>query len=592
MNKCIYSLKSNENYKKREHVFPAFLGGKKKLKKGVVSDETNELFSKMEAQVSHFSGLSALRDIYGPGKRGKTTFEGKPLLANYDNNPSFFVSMSNNKLNVIDQIVVVFTRGGYKVHFGLKENKNPRESLKKGIEFKNKFYSIKKSERYVFVQDPLGKDNRYVITVFQGKWYVSSKKHIDVFKLMYKVKIGKPLKGDFMNMELITVKEGISLSRVAKDETSTYRVHAKTIFNVYCNFIGQEKLFNKKFNILRDFIYRGVNNADLQCNLNRMIDFKRIILENELHSQSHIVLISENELGINGVVSYYGGAYISVINITRKRSEKISLRIFAIDWKKGNEVELELQGDLTKKFLLTHTEASKEEVLNSKSIFDRNIPKNIGLIIIDLLVELESKKIIVGFDSKDSNFSKVGFLKEIKTYYIHIDNKLDNMTFFGTLLQSLIYIKHVNKSKGYAYNIHDNSEGERKIANYINFLSTFSIVSKHIEDYGYSLDVIFDRRFNSFVSNFLKNFKKGKLNEFLQVKNILESCMLISYNEKYKDSIINLFGDYYAKIKEKMETITEMIDISTLESLNDRRIFISSVIRILDVKKHIGVSEY
>lgn len=39
MNECIYCKKSNWGFNSRENVIPAFLGGIKKLDKGLVSDE-------------------------------------------------------------------------------------------------------------------------------------------------------------------------------------------------------------------------------------------------------------------------------------------------------------------------------------------------------------------------------------------------------------------------------------------------------------------------------------------------------------------------------------------------------------------------
>ena len=45
-NMCVY-YKDAEGlrFEKQEHIIPAFLGGKKMLDQGVVSDQANELFS-------------------------------------------------------------------------------------------------------------------------------------------------------------------------------------------------------------------------------------------------------------------------------------------------------------------------------------------------------------------------------------------------------------------------------------------------------------------------------------------------------------------------------------------------------------------
>lgn len=69
---CIYfgNTKKELSYKEREHVIPASLGGKKKLPRGVVSDQANEFFSKYEMKAVRKTLLSINRNNNGPGKRG------------------------------------------------------------------------------------------------------------------------------------------------------------------------------------------------------------------------------------------------------------------------------------------------------------------------------------------------------------------------------------------------------------------------------------------------------------------------------------------------------------------------------------------
>lgn len=592
MNKCIYSLSENESFKKQEHIVPAFLGGKQKLENGVVSDETNELFSKMESQLSHSSGISALRDIHGPGKRGKSKFEGRPLLANYDKKPSFFISMSNNKMNVIDQIIITSNEGKYSVHFGLKENTNLKKSLIRGVLFRNEFYKIKRDERYTFIEDPLGKKNRYVVTHFKGKWYISSRNHIDLFKVMYKLRTGKLAKVDSYKPEVISIKKGITISRVAKDETQSYRTHAKILFNVFAMFYGQKIAFDKQFNDIRHFVYNGIVNQSIQGNFDGMIDINRLVSKFKISKMSHIFLIIENEKGITGVSSFYGGAYITSFNLSRKKAEVKSLRIFVVDWKKSSEAKIVIDKHQIEKYLLSHESASREEYLNPVKVFDRKIPKNIGKVIRETLPNLESKRVIIGFNSKTlKNFSQIGRINELKTYYIDIDRTMDDMSFFGTLLQGVLYVKWVDQSKGYACIKNKNENGSKYIANYINYLSTFSIVSKEIIKYGYNLDIIYDRRLNQFVTNYLKGTKKNKFNSYLRIRYIIESCILISYNQGYKQSLVELFGEFYSKIDEQIDLVLQLINRTGLKDLTDRTEFLLCVIGILEIKNHIIIKE-
>ena len=93
---CLYLDGSEElTYVDQEHVFPAGLGGKAMLNKGIVSDQANKLFSKMELKLMRESLLAMDRMLFGPGKRGSLTptdaskslvnvavqDDGKPILA-------------------------------------------------------------------------------------------------------------------------------------------------------------------------------------------------------------------------------------------------------------------------------------------------------------------------------------------------------------------------------------------------------------------------------------------------------------------------------------------------------------------------------
>lgn len=70
-NMCVY-YKDAEGlrFEKQEHIIPAFLGGKKMLDQGVVSDQANELFSGIEKHAAMESFINIDRMFLGPGKRG------------------------------------------------------------------------------------------------------------------------------------------------------------------------------------------------------------------------------------------------------------------------------------------------------------------------------------------------------------------------------------------------------------------------------------------------------------------------------------------------------------------------------------------
>ena len=68
---CIYyGVSPSLTYKNQEHVFPAGLGGNKKLPNDYVSDQANKQFSPMELKLMRSSLISFERMMFGPGDRG------------------------------------------------------------------------------------------------------------------------------------------------------------------------------------------------------------------------------------------------------------------------------------------------------------------------------------------------------------------------------------------------------------------------------------------------------------------------------------------------------------------------------------------
>ena len=108
MKKCIYTLLTDTKFDNPEHIVPAFLGGSEVFKNNVVSDIANKYFSKLEDRLAHKSVLSMLRDTYGPGKRGAKEFKSRPLIANYSQGKSLFVSTSGTNVTFLEQVILFF----------------------------------------------------------------------------------------------------------------------------------------------------------------------------------------------------------------------------------------------------------------------------------------------------------------------------------------------------------------------------------------------------------------------------------------------------------------------------------------------------
>ena len=70
-NMCIYLGDKIANVEKsEEHIFPACIGGIRKLSNEDVSAEANRIFKPLEDKFAHQSEIQLTRSFYGPGKRG------------------------------------------------------------------------------------------------------------------------------------------------------------------------------------------------------------------------------------------------------------------------------------------------------------------------------------------------------------------------------------------------------------------------------------------------------------------------------------------------------------------------------------------
>lgn len=119
MSACIY-LPDNEEltYKKREHIISAGIGGRKKLPRGYVSDQANELFSKCELSCLRYSPLMIERSRFGTGKRGSLNINSidvpdvlslEPVLDQHiDNYICSLGFLFGNQAYVIPQIILEF----------------------------------------------------------------------------------------------------------------------------------------------------------------------------------------------------------------------------------------------------------------------------------------------------------------------------------------------------------------------------------------------------------------------------------------------------------------------------------------------------
>ena len=102
---CIYFGDTPDlTYKKREHIFPAGLGGTVTLPQGWVSDQANELFSSMEGELMHDSLLALDRYLFGPGDRRGKASKSNVTVGVQDDGKVALSYLSMGKPHLIDQV--------------------------------------------------------------------------------------------------------------------------------------------------------------------------------------------------------------------------------------------------------------------------------------------------------------------------------------------------------------------------------------------------------------------------------------------------------------------------------------------------------
>lgn len=140
--KCIYNEKEEDQatFEKREHVFPAGIGGINMLNQGDVSDEINEFFSKLELQFMRESIIQIPRMFLGPGKRGSLN---KKKSKKLDENTSV-IGFNHDKKDesiYISQLSKIFFRGINKIFWRKKNIWKNKESVYK---WKNEYFIRKR----------------------------------------------------------------------------------------------------------------------------------------------------------------------------------------------------------------------------------------------------------------------------------------------------------------------------------------------------------------------------------------------------------------------------------------------------------------
>lgn len=356
---CIYNkeIKGNLHFQKQEHVIPAGLGGISKLEKGIVSDEVNEMFSKIELKALRNSLLSVNRTNLGPGKRGN-------LNVNKIKNPIMRVLQQNEEESeyefflgfiyagtsyIIPQLLLEFNdnEGSVKPIFIASPF---QEDIVKDfpLDFNKKIRQFLKSRKRSFklVEMPFKTNSHFIsIGFYKGRWYgATSHKFINMDVVAFEF---LPMIEEMINNQIVYFKEPtindnkpiLKYTNILDmDMEIFYFLYVKTAFNALAFFKGNEFVNTEIFDNVRNAI---LNKEDLGDFIDDKEDVK-IELEEYIHNipdKAHYIIINAKDTVIKAYVSFYGESPAN-INLTTKYQGKPFIDGLICDWKNRLEFRL------------------------------------------------------------------------------------------------------------------------------------------------------------------------------------------------------------------------------------------------------------
>lgn len=361
-NGCIYQRNSTEilSYTGAEHIIPAGLGGIKKLPRGTVSDEVNQIFSKREMIALRDTFLSVNRDNNGPGKRGspfakevKTPkielFEAQSEQLLDDSHldtiyaPMRLGFLFYGEVQMIPQILFPIrldwsfkwprVTTGTILSFTSESLASFMEGLKAFLVQSDK----EPQKDYIIVSSEIKREDRYFILGFYNHiWFVNtslSDGYIQKFFIMME-KVSLP---DFIPV-LPTTKANYNYNKIlpkALDDSFEF-IYVKTAFNVIAFLMGADFVRDKQFDVIREAIVHGKNLFDY--NISRaMPNWLVEWVQKEVKPKSHFVVIHGHDYLIEAYVSFYREPLNFSICLSRNYHGEEFKRFFICNYKERCE---------------------------------------------------------------------------------------------------------------------------------------------------------------------------------------------------------------------------------------------------------------
>ncbi|MGL5367630.1 MAG: hypothetical protein ACRDAG_04935 [Cetobacterium somerae] len=341
--KCIYSGKeSNEaTFDKREHVFPAGIGGINMLNQGDVSDEINEFFSKLELQFMRESIIQIPRMFLGPGKRGS--------LNKKKATKSKIFLMNNEEVVKIGYIELGVPKGITQIKL-LKENMKVSvitELRDENIKLFSKFEEVLKNQEKIKVKKSKRLDKNTSIVGFnhdKKDEYIYIYHNYEKYSLENLIqhfeekKIFEMIKSQCTKDNLtISLEKGLQISNEMSFNIDDYfRICCKIAINGLCFLKGKENILKDRFWEIKDFILNGGENKfctflEIKNNRNFEDTFRKL----EIPKFCHFMIFLTREDGVYCILGIYG--LIHQIYLCEKKDSEGFEGGLICDWQNKKE---------------------------------------------------------------------------------------------------------------------------------------------------------------------------------------------------------------------------------------------------------------
>lgn len=342
---CIYYTNRNDlTYKSQEHVIPAGLGGVAKLPDTYVSDQFNNDISKLEQDFLRESIIASIRQIVGPGQRGKLTEQHETkskvhVLRDYPQEANLSLGyIKKGKPYLIPYINLNTKTGVFAV--GFNNQKGFDLSMGKAS-FKAKCETAKALRIRKFIDNELPKDV-VLFGIEKGieenydAFFVKNEENPCTMSIELIQAIGKCLEKN--NEQPVTTSSKVRSKQTAKWNNEYFRLYAKMAFNALAYIKGESFVLQGCFDNVREWIAKGGEHSLANFTTEKISTLDRSGIE--WPKDAHAILFFQDGQVLYAFCRLYNNMEV-MVKLADEVSNVICGEGFICDWKNKREYSLQ-----------------------------------------------------------------------------------------------------------------------------------------------------------------------------------------------------------------------------------------------------------